>query len=214
MGHTMFLRKGIRSTSDNSGSNSGSSSGPDSSSNLPNGYTPLLYIESSGTQYIDTDYTPNNNTKVVMDFQLTNPNTSNQCIFGVAGQFSFRWYGTNSYFRSNGSDNKNFSTAISSTDRHIVEKTATTCTIDGTYSVTNTAETVSLSLYLCAQHAANSTSNYASVRVYSCQIYDNDTLVRDYIPCFNPSGEIGLYDKVNDIFYSNAGSTEFVARFA
>lgn len=53
-------------------------------------------------------------------------------------------------------------------------------------------------------------SDYANATIYSCQIYDNGTLVRDYVPCINPSGEVGLYDLVGGKFYGNAGSGVFV----
>ena len=49
------------------------------------------------------------------------------------------------------------------------------------------------------------------LRLYSCKIYDNGTLVRDFVPCKNPSGEVGLYDTVTERFYGNAGTGSFVA---
>lgn len=176
---------------------------------LPSGYTKLGYIESEGSQYIDTGIIPDENTKVIMDFQLTAAGTNNRCLFGVAGQFSFRWYGSGSVFRSNGGGSADFSTGMEPLERHTVEKTATQTTIDGTYSVTTTAGTVTLSLYLLAQHAASSTTNYAPAKLYSCQIYDGDTLVRDFIPCINASGTAGLWDDVNSVFYTDAGGGSF-----
>ena len=41
---------------------------------LPDGYVQLEYIQSSGTQYIDTGFKPNQDTRVTMDFQLLNEN--------------------------------------------------------------------------------------------------------------------------------------------
>ena len=41
---------------------------------LPSGYTQLEYIESTGTQYIDTGIKANLNTKAILDFQLSNYN--------------------------------------------------------------------------------------------------------------------------------------------
>ena len=176
---------------------------------LPSGYTQLKYIEASGTQYIDTGIVPNANTRVVMDFQLNEANTANQALFAVAGQFSFRWYGSSSRFRANGADNVDFPTTIDGEARHTVDKTATACTIDGEQSVTTTAATVTLSLYLLAQHTTSGVSNYASARLYSCQIYDNGTLIRDFVPAKNSGGTVGLYDTVNGVFYTNAGSGAF-----
>ena len=62
-------------------------------------------------------------------------------------------------------------------------------------------------------------TGYCTVmRLYSFKIYrDIDgtmALVRDFVPCRNPSGAVGLYDLVEERFYGNAnpGSTEdFVA---
>jgi hypothetical protein len=51
----------------------------------------------------------------------------------------------------------------------------------------------------------------AAIRLYSCKIYDNGTLVRDYIPCKLQDGSIGLYDKLNNKFYANKGTGEFIA---
>lgn len=178
---------------------------------LPTGYKLLEYIESNGTQWINTGIVPDKNTKVIMDFQLTNPDSTNQCIFGVPGQYSFRWYGPSSFFRANGSNSKNFPTSIDSNVRHIVEQTGTTSTIDNTYSVTITAATsIKRKLGIFAMNQAK-TAQFADVRLYSMQIYSSETMVRDFVPCKNSLGEVGLYDSVDNVFYSNSGTGTFIA---
>ena len=37
------------------------------------------------------------------------------------------------------------------------------------------------------------------------KIYDNDVLVRDFVPCKNVSNVVGLYDRVNGAFYTDTG---------
>ena len=49
------------------------------------------------------------------------------------------------------------------------------------------------------------------MKLYSCQIYDNGTPVRNFIPCKNPSGVVGLYDLVDGKFYTNAVAGNFTA---
>lgn len=54
------------------------------------------------------------------------------------------------------------------------------------------------------------------MRLYSCKIwktitYEGTPLVRDFIPCKNASGEVGLWDDVNSVFYGNAGTGTFIA---
>lgn len=178
---------------------------------LPSGYTKLGYIQSDGSQYIDTGFIPDENTKVIMDFQLTAAGTGNRCLFGVEGQYSFRWFGSNSVFRSNGASGSDFSSGPKALGRHTVVKTATETTLDDTYSVTTTAGTVTLSLYLLAQHNAAKVANYAPAKLYSCKIYDNGTLVRDFIPAKNTAGVAGLWDDVNSVFYTDAAGGSFIA---
>ena len=47
-------------------------------------------------------------------------------------------------------------------------------------------------------------------RVYYCKIWNGNELVRDFVPC-EYEGAIGLWDKVNNQFYANNGTGEFVA---
>ena len=65
-------------------------------------------------------------------------------------------------------------------------------------------------MYLFSVNGGGTYDN-APMKLYSCQIYDNDTLVRDYVPCQKPDGTIGLWDDVNSVFYGNAGTGTFTA---
>lgn len=52
--------------------------------------------------------------------------------------------------------------------------------------------------------------NFAQVRLYSFKIYDGNTLIRDFVPAIrNTDYEVGLYDKVNNLFYANSGKGVF-----
>ena len=46
-------------------------------------------------------------------------------------------------------------------------------------------------------------------KVYSGKLWDNGTPARDYIPVFQ-DGQAGMLDKVNNVFYPNAGTGNFV----
>lgn len=48
-----------------------------------------------------------------------------------------------------------------------------------------------------------------TAKVYYLKIYDGDTLVRDYVPHIDSSGECGMYDKVTQKFYGNDGGGTF-----
>ena len=54
-------------------------------------------------------------------------------------------------------------------------------------------------------------SAYTGVfKLYSCKIYDNSTLVRDFVPCVTSDGNIGLYELVDKKFYGNIGTGTFI----
>ena len=51
-------------------------------------------------------------------------------------------------------------------------------------------------------------SDYGKYKLYGTKLYRDSTLVRDFIPCYKIStGKVGLYDKVNDVFYPNANTS-------
>lgn len=39
-------------------------------------------------------------------------------------------------------------------------------------------------------------------KMYSAQIYASGAIKRDFVPCINPSGVVGMYDTVNSKFYT------------
>ena len=57
---------------------------------------------------------------------------------------------------------------------------------------------------------SNSIADLAPVRLYSYKIYDNNTLVRDYIPVIDSSERPCLFDKVSRKYYYNQGTGEFL----
>lgn len=184
---------------------------------LPAGYTKLQYIQSSGTQHIDTGFKPNSNTRVLMDYESLTSGVA--FVFGSrhnssANSTSYAFAFVNLNSNSVRSDFGSVESSITGTvlKRVILDKDKNTTTYDGT-TVTAASQTFSSSynLYLCSVNTAGAAGAKASMRIYSCQIYDNGTLVRDFVPCKNPSGAAGLYDLVNDKFYGNNGTGSFSA---
>ena len=179
---------------------------------LPAGYTALHYIQTDGTQYINTNFRPNYNTRVVMDFALTrtdilngifggrNTTTDNAYYFDITDAAEMRFgYGDARYLAG-----------TIDTDRHTADLNKNVFRLDGL--ILGTAEestsTAGKNLYLGAVMGSKVYHGY--VRIYSCQVYDDGTLMRDFLPCINADGEIGMYDKLNGVFYGNAGSGEFI----
>ena len=182
-------------------------------SRITYGYTELSYIQSSGTQSIDTGFKPNNNTRVVMDAELAS-GTGNIGLFGArvnanSNNYTLAWIG--SYFRSDYNTVYTQKWEVSQTTRRIYDKNKETSTIEGvSQSYTNETFQVPVNLALLANNQNGGITWFASAKLYSCQIYDNGTLVRNYVPCIKDDGEVGLYDLVGKQFYGNAGTGVFI----
>lgn len=201
---------------------------------LPNGYTQLEYIKCEGAQYINTGFIPTGNTRLILDFQLDRKNEqalfcggrtaasgsdpiSYTAFFGnSAGTIRRDYYGTS----------KTTTKSWNAGDRIVFDANKNVTTINGDSTLLsnftlNTSSTSIMPIVLfttCYQASSNSSitlsnSNWAYYKVFSCKIYDNGTLVRNFLPAKNSSGTLGLYDTVNSKFYTNAGANTFTAGF-
>lgn len=184
---------------------------------LPSGYTRLEYIKSSGTQYINTGFNPNQNTRVVVDAKpLSVTQAQLWCIFGVRTSVFFELYKASTRnmrltFLYGSTYTQGFD-SLDYTKRQTFEINKNTATVDGT-TLTYSAQTFQQAypLFLFASDNTGTAEGIAAAELYSAKVYDNGTLIRDFIPCKNTSGVIGLWDDVNSVFYQNAGSGTFDA---
>lgn len=176
----------------------------------------IEYIESTGTQYIDTLYIPTNNTRVLLDAQITQGETGEKQLFGLrestSGPFLTFFLTTDNKISSRWRETaiKTFSSSDTIYERHTFDRNQNTATYDGeTLTWEDTEFTFSYTLPLLCRKTGTTIDEHIKAKVYSCQIYENDTLVRDFQPAINLNGEAGLYDAVNNKFYKNAGSGAF-----
>lgn len=189
------------------------------SSRLPEGYAEVQYIQSTGTQYVDTGVRQNQNSRVVVDFQLVSaPADSYAWIFegrdtGPKNRHSV--YAT----KSNGNWHSGYGSASKNTN--ISYDLAVRITVDfnkNVLKIGNTAITFaqevfqsSTSTVLFGCNTGGTIGYYAQAKLFGCRFFDGDTLLRDFIPCKNAGGAVGLYDLIGQKFYGNAGTGSFTA---
>ena len=189
------------------------------SSLLPSGYTELEYLESTGTQYIDTGYKPNGNTKVEIKYQTPTQNTKQQGIFGardgLRNRFTLFTGAKKDAFQVDYNTNNSLSdhiTNITGVDGAGVN----TIRISNSFVINdiliNQVEKVNfqntLDMYLFANN--NNTAQLPMIgRIWYFKIYDNDVLVRNFIPALDPNGTPCMYDLVSKTTFYNAGSGTF-----
>lgn len=186
---------------------------------LLSGYTQLEYIESHGTEYFDTGFVPDGDSHVVVDFEVATGSFGT--LFGARVTSSTNafaiWVDTtvnDSYQAFPQYGNVVFNTkpiAINVGQKLTYELNKGVATVGGTtQTFTNQTFSAGCNLALFAINTNGVVDDRRTTgKLYSAKVYDNGTLIRDYIPCLNASGTVGLWDDVNGVFYSNAGSGTF-----
>lgn len=190
---------------------------------LPAGYTPVEYIQSSGSQYIDSLLTVNGYIKAKCKIEVLT--TRNGFVYGLLFQDhvqvdlllnSATWGGK---------------TAITNNDKVALFSAS----VGGVYEISATAETVRVNgealsfedktteyeplddrydLYLFVRRymepGMDVVQNYATVRLYYLEIINDLGETAKMYPCVQEStGTPGLYDTARKIFLTNSGSGQF-----
>lgn len=192
--------------------------------NLASNNTELEYIESTGTQYIDTGVYATINTKLEIETMITDSRTDDiwaqitgagssyhassaiQVAYNPKYNYLAIDYGTNG---TNFGNNANY---ISINTKYTIKIQNNNHYINNTVGTNNGSFSgrSSYSLWIFDENYAGNSVQRAKVRIYSYKIYEGNTKIRDFVPVHNSIANCaGLYDKVQGIFYPNIGTTAF-----
>lgn len=171
---------------------------------LPSGYRQLTYVKSDVGQYIDTGFKPTNNSKIDIVFQT-------QSSSGVIAGADAGWLSNGFAIAVTAIEfyNARITPSFADGNKYNVVLDKGAVMVNGTSkgTIATGTFTSAYSIYLFGNNRSGSLSEATNTIIYSCKIYDNNALVRDFIPCYNPSNVAGLYDLVNGQFYLSATST-------
>lgn len=172
------------------------------------------YLESTGTQYIDTGIKClqtmsceiENNFKELVGTQLFGAySPPKRTHYGIVNNEVYMPTVQNSVtkehtFRIDTGYHRYFlSSTVYKYDDEIIAS--------GGFEFTN-----SLNFYLFARNNNESVTNYCKSKTTMAKFWNNNTLVRNFIPCYRKSdNKPGLYDLVENKFYTNQGTGEFIA---
>ena len=180
-------------------------------------YTPVEYIQSYGAQYIDTGFNPKSTTRIKMSAQFLGGDTTS-ALFGERSaasstdSTSFTLLIISQKPRSDYFGDSKSGVQTVATTQIEIDWNKNICAIgDDTITHAAVSKASERPLYLFAANTAGSATLPAIMRLYACQIYDDGTLVRDFIPAKDELGNVGLYDKAGETFYYNAGIGVFGA---
>ena len=220
---------------------------------LTDEYTQLEYIESSGTQWIDTGYVLGNSGTVSGSVGISSSTDKTGNVGNFAGnqgelnKVAFGGYAVN-YKNGNfglwvnpagsGAGNKATVSAskIAKNTLYNLEYTITndssrTFSVNGKNATANLTiastqsikSVVSYKLFTngCRGNGTNQTNEFTCsgagntpvpIQMHYVKLYDNGVLVLDLIPVRNKNtNELGMLNKVNGEFYTNAGTGTFIA---
>ena len=188
--------------------------------------TRLEYIESTGSQWIDTGV--RGKVGVTAEVDLMCRQMKDSAVLGSrtqSGNYRFFVVYWNTYNFLGGIESnwyyRNFTIATNTRYRvrSVVKNGTQTFSVDGTQIGSNSKTSTfdsEATLALFALHYKDGTAHDLSkARIYSAKIWvENattgaDDLVRDFVPCRDENNEACLYDLVSGAYFRNSGSGTF-----
>ena len=184
----------------------------------------LEYIMSTGSQFISTGFTPDSNTHVEMVVAFMNNATGH--LFGSIYKnekekqedpdtFTYYdiMYDKGLFTFGYNQDNSKTLSIPQTVSKLKIDLNKNKLTINGQsieYEPSEFKMKNNMALLTYTKDGFFQSPGIAAV-LYSCKIWDNNKLIRDYVPYQNKLGDIGLWDRVNSVFYGNFGTGKFIA---
>lgn len=197
-----------------------------SHSSAPAG-TYLAYIDTTGTQYIDSEITADATTEIALRFN-TLTLTRADMLMGACSSDPTCWLsiqmltsGDNAFYlvNNNATSGSVRPTALSNTDYLIELKNDNSININGS-PVTNTSARlntdIGLNIYIGARNYSGTAQvnyyNYdSSNRFFYATINKQGELAGRFVPYQLSNGEVGMLNTVTNKFHSNQGTGSFIA---
>ena len=189
---------------------------------LPNTFTAHEYIGTSGTQYFDTGVTPTSPASAEVEadimsdssvaYLLATVGNGNRAYFLGVAAANRMIIGYNTTSVSGGApvnftvgQTYKWKTELKNGDQKYYKDGVVfySNTVSGDLNVNNT-------LALNALHEDATYRLFGSAKYRSVKIILNDNMVRNFVPCSRIADSVvGMYDVINDVFYTNAGTGSF-----
>ena len=174
-------------------------------------YIDISYIESTGTQYINTRIVPTASTKIELVAEMSASKAYDH-IFGSDIFMKAQWLDDTGTaieaVKKNGQNQVSELTLGKHTYVMDMADTTNAITIDGINYGTNIGhiESTNCSLLLLSGYSGDGTieTKFCGIgKIYSCKIYYEDTLMANMKPVLTNRGTYGLLDTVNNTLYAS-----------
>ena len=186
-------------------------------------YTPVDYLTTSGSSYSNTFLYGNSDTKMEMVIDIPNQSTQNRGSMGsrisANSQLLAIGYGASALASDfNNSSyatyraaityelNKKYRVYTSKEKRSIVDE-ATGTVLDENNTLCN--DNMSTDTLLLGAETGLSYRHIG--KLYSAKMWNNNALIRNYIPVVDGNNRAGFYDKCLNIIFYSVGSADWIA---
>ncbi len=196
---------------------------------LPAGYTQLTYIQSDGSQMINTGYVLQETDSVEVDYKLTDlTRTNDKFILGaqpVSGASGYFWVETyndanNWYVRYGSGTSANTYGSVTPTSQlsGTLAVSKNSFVVNGVEILTPdfvSMPTNPMTIFNRISLDGSIANNGASAQISEVRVKNGNNLVHRYIAVRNSNNELGMYDLMDSnpatAFYTNAGTGTFTA---
>lgn len=189
-------------------------------SRLPSEYQEVEYVESTGTQYIQTDVIPSNDLGFDCTFYTKSKISSygNQygCIFGGRKGSGNNDYQLTTYAEGNNGSHRYGPREMANAGITRLQKCKasrrylefTNCEgLKVQLTAYNWNTTIPIALF-CLRDNTNHAQGGSGCRLYVMKFYDGDDLIRNYIPCIRKSDNVaGMFEYVTGQFLTTPVGT-------
>lgn len=172
-------------------------------------YTRLTYIESTGTQYINTGYVVQEDDVIEMYYIAETQTSADKCLFGVYGDNGNLFvsiYSNTAYIRFGSTSS---ATIASSRTKYALTLKKSSATIDTSAASPNFASMPQYPLYLFACNNKDiSVIMYGICQTTGIKISkENGDVIKNFVPAKrNSDGKKGMLDLVSGNFFVNEGT--------
>ncbi len=196
---------------------------------VPLNYKKIEYLESTGTQYIDTEVLPSNNTGIDIRFcvlQYESKEEPDQYTCFIFGGES-AWQGSSFDFQAGkyglvynktkvGTEYNTETLSNFNKDVHDLKIINQQYYFDNNFQYDllniNTNEwNANSSIILFGIKRNNNIQRLDSAKIYGCKLYNGENLERNLIPCLDSNNRPCMYDTVSGQTFYNQGTGEFIA---
>ncbi len=188
---------------------------------LPNGYTELPYIESTGTQWVQTNVTSTGNITIDANIFITNQSyiaDSQFCCIAGAHAVS-RYFGINVYNNSNynnytigGHEGSVWTPNIWQHYKFTSGTEGGNLYVDGVLVADRSASAYSSSQPIGIFNMGDGLARSFAGRMRTVTILKDGSLVFNGVPAQrNSDGAVGFYDTISNTFLTNSGTGDFIA---